>query len=271
MFQLPDAEQHNFTRPWAKERKRVYLWCAVVMMIAFPGAVVAAGVGLIPMVRATGVIACTVFTIPMMIIFITAWRDAPGENRTVLERANEFQMIWFFAAAAGSEISWETPWLIGDVMGWMHLTPQDTWGFAWWYYGDVDRRYLTSDGALWGLELAVVTLAVILLVQWFRLRKAGNHDPKRINALWWAFFSMAGMLALFVTYFLMEVRHGFSDFQLGFWEITVILGFENLPWLIAPVVSLPFVARQIMYLVRTSPPASSTPSRGAAASTSVGT
>jgi len=81
-------------------------------------------------------------------------------------------MIWFFTAAVGSEISWELPWLIGDVMGWMHLTPKDTWGFAWWYYGDVDKRYLTSDGALWGLELAVVILAVVLLVQWFRLRKA---------------------------------------------------------------------------------------------------
>jgi hypothetical protein len=164
-------------------------------------------------------------------------------------------MIWFFTAAVGSEISWELPWLIGDVMGWMHLTPKDTWGFAWWYYGDVDKRYLTSDGALWGLELAVVILAVVLLVQWFRLRKAGTHDPKRINALWWAFFSMAGMVTLFVTYFLMEARHGFSNVRLGFWEITAILGYENLPWLIAPMISLPFVAKQLMYLARTTPPA----------------
>jgi hypothetical protein len=182
-------------------------------------------------------------------------RDPPGENRTSLERANEFQMIWFFTAAVGSEISWELPWLIGDVMGWMHLTPKDTWGFAWWYYGDVDKRYLTSDGALWGLELAVVILAVVLLVQWFRLRKAGTHDPKRINALWWAFFSMAGMVTLFVTYFLMEARHGFSNVRLGFWEITAILGYENLPWLIAPMISLPFVAKQLMCLARTTPPA----------------
>ncbi len=249
----PVLEQHDFARPWAKRRRMIYTACVAASTLFVAGVVIGVGVGAIPMTPEVGVVACFLFTTPIVIVFITSWIDVPGEKRTMLERANEFQMIWFVAAAVGSELWWELPWLVGDSLGLMHLTDKDKWGFAWWYYGVADTRYLTSDGALFGMEVVAVGGACILLAAWFKLRKAGNDPAKRIKPLWWSFFTMSMMLTVFFVYYLAEVRHGFSDFpRRGFWDITIVLIYENLPWLIAPIVSLPFVAQQLGYLYRKS-------------------
>lgn len=246
-------QEHDFARPWAKQRVRIYLWCTVASAVSALGAIIGVGVGILPMTPETGIIACGIFTTPIMIAFATPWFDAPGETRTLLEKANEFQMLWFVAAAVGSELWWELPWLVADCFGLMNLTDQDKWGFAWWYYGVADVRYLQSDGSLWGLELVAVTGACMMLASWFKLRTAGNETAKRIKPLWWSFFSMSMMLTIFIVYYASEFRHGFDNFpRRDFWTISIVLIYENLPWLIAPVVSLPFVAMQLGYLYRKS-------------------
>jgi hypothetical protein len=56
---------------------------------------------------------------------------------------------------------------------------------------------------------------------------------------------------VFFIYFVAEARHGFPNFpRHGFWDVSIVLIYENLPWMIAPIVSLPFVAKQLGYLYR---------------------
>jgi hypothetical protein len=242
-------QQHDFTKPWAKHRVRVYLWGSVFTAVVAVGAILGVGVGVIPMVPWTGNIACFLFMTPVFIMFWVAWKDAPGENRTALEKGNEFSMLWFCIAGAASELWWELAWLIGDLFGWMHLDETQRWGWVFWYYGINDVRYLESDGPLWAMELVVVIGAAVMLYAWWKLRKAGNDPAKRIGPLWWTFFTMAAMLTVFVIYFVAEARHGFPNFPRHyFWDITLVLIYENLPWIIAPIVSLPFVAKQLGYL-----------------------
>ncbi|MGY4711547.1 hypothetical protein ACXDF8_18605 [Mycolicibacterium sp. CBM1] len=89
----------------------------------------------------------------------------------------------------------------------------------------------------------------ILLYVWWKLRKAGNDPDKRIRPLWWSFATMAMMLTVFFIYFVAAARHGFPNFpRRDFWGVAMVLVYENLPWMIAPIVSVPFVAKQLGYL-----------------------
>jgi hypothetical protein len=243
------ALQHDFTKPWAKQRVRTYKWCAAITATAAISVILGVGFGWIPMVPLTGTITCFVFMTPVFVMFATAWFDTPGETRTTLEKANEFSMLWFCIAGAASELWWELIWLVGDLMGWMHINDHQRWGWVIWYYGINDVRYLNSDGPLWAMELTVVIGAAVLLYSWSKLRKAGNDPEKRIRPLWWTFATMAAMLTVFFIYFVAEARHGFPNFpRHGFWDVAIVLIYENLPWMIAPIVSMPFVAKQLGYL-----------------------
>jgi hypothetical protein len=249
-------QKHDFTRPAAPFRKRVYWWSSAYATVVAVGLIVGVGVEWLPMDPEVGIWGCTLFITPVFLAFIVSWMDAPGENRTILEKANEFQMVWFVVAAAASELWWELVWLIGDLAGWMNLDENDRWGWIFWYYGINDTRYLTSDGDLWAMELAAVSGAAIMLYSWFKIRAAGNDPAKRIKPLWWCFFTMSVMLCVFFIYFVAEARHGFPHFpRHHFWDISMVLIYENLPWLIAPIVSLPFVAKQLGYLYRQLPAA----------------
>lgn len=244
-------EHHDFTKPWAQNRRTVYRWVAAVMTAGY--IVTAAGTGLkiFPTTPITGLVACIIFTNAIFVAFWACWfLEGPGKKRTTLEKADEFTMIWACVAAVGSEMTWELPWLVADALGRAHITPNDRWVYIWYYYARVDERYLISDGALWGMEAVVILAAVLLLVQWFRLRSAPTHDPKRISALWWSLLAMVVMLTIFVVYYAAEVRHGFANVQRGFWDITVIFVYENLPWLAAPIISIPLTAKQLAYLYR---------------------
>jgi uncharacterized membrane protein len=243
------ALEHDFTKPWAQQRVRTYKWCAAITATAAISVVLGVGFGWIPMVPLTGTITCFVFMTPVFVMFATAWIDTPGEKRTTLEKANEFSMLWFCIAGAASELWWELIWLVGDLMGWMHINDHQRWGWVIWYYGINDVRYLNSDGPLWAMELTVVIGAAVLLYSWSKLRKAGNDPDKRIPPLWWTFATMAAMLTVFFIYFVAEARHGFPNFpRHGFWDVAIVLIYENLPWMIAPIVSMPFVAKQLGYL-----------------------
>jgi hypothetical protein len=241
--------EHDFTKPWAKQRVRIYAWSSAFTATVAVAGIIGVGVGWLPMVPETGIIACFLFMTPVFVMFVAAWINAPGETRTTLEKANEFSMLWFCIAGAASELWWEVAWLVGDLMGVMDIDETQRWGWVFWYYGIYDVRYLNSDGPLWAMELAVVVGAAILLYVWWKLRKAGNDPDKRIRPLWWSFAVMAMMLTVFFIYFVAEARHGFPNFPLrDFWGVAIVLVYENLPWMIAPIVSMPFVAKQLGYL-----------------------
>lgn len=243
-------EQHDFTRPVAKRRTRVYQLCTLVMTVSAIAFIVGVGTGILPNSPATAWIGSLFFVTPFYVALATAWwGDAPGEKRTKLEKANEFQMIWCFIAAFGSEITWELPWLVLDAFGKMDLTADDRWGYFFYFYNQVDTRYLKSDPALYGMELTVVALSIVLLVAGWRIRKAGNGDiAQRIRMQWLSFASMTAMLTIFVIYYMAEVRNGFANIRKGFWDIVIIFIYDNAAWAIAPIVLLPLVAQQLAYL-----------------------
>ena len=48
------ALEHDFAKPWAKQRVRTYTWCAAFTVTIALGSIIGVGVGLIPMVPLTG-------------------------------------------------------------------------------------------------------------------------------------------------------------------------------------------------------------------------
>lgn len=201
----------------------------------------------------TGFIAGPALCVPLFVMMAAAWWDAPGENRTTLEKSNEFMLLWF-PITASSELFWELVWLIGDAFGLMNLTEQDRWGWMWWIYGAADTRYLTSDPGLYGVETFVVLGGIVLVIQWVRLLTAKNDTAKRINALWWCCFALVNNLTAFGIYYVSELRAGFEHLEQGVWGFTLKFVFMNTPWLVGPLISLPFIVKQLAYLYRISSP-----------------
>lgn len=81
------ALEHDFAKPWAKQRVRTYTWCAAFTATIALGSIIGVGVGLIPMVPLTGTIACFLFMTPVFVMFATSWIDVPGETRTTLGKS----------------------------------------------------------------------------------------------------------------------------------------------------------------------------------------
>jgi hypothetical protein len=247
-FTVPEI--HDFTRPWANHRKQVYIWSSAAALLLTVIPLFMVGLGYWPM-EPTGFIVAAAICVPIIAPMAAAWWDAPGENRTTLEKTSEFMIVWFPITAA-SQIFWELPWLVGDAFGKMNLTEGDRWGFVWYFYGATDTRYLHSDPGVFGMETVAVIGGIILIIQSPRLLTAGHNVAKRINALWWSFFAMSMMLAVLTIYYVAEIRAGFVNIEQGAWGFGIKFVFMNIPWLVAPVISLPFVVKQLAYLYRMS-------------------
>ncbi len=246
---MTSTERHDFSRPWAPFRKKTYIGvsvlAALICFVPFIG-VIAQWWAPEP----SGTIAAGLVCIPIIIPMVVAWIDAPGENRTTLERAYEFMIVWFPITAL-SQVLWELTWLVGDLLGYMNLTADDHWGWFWWFYGAADTRYLISDGGLFGMESMAVFGGTILIYQWFLLLgKARHDDAMRIRCLWRSFFSFAVMLTVICIYYIAELRDGLVHIQQGFWGLWLKFIFMNIPWLVAPIVCMPFIIKQVAYLYR---------------------
>ncbi|OJZ76139.1 hypothetical protein BRW65_01530 [Mycobacterium paraffinicum] len=241
--------KHDFSRPIAQQRKRIYTACAAWATLLVLACILLVGAGVFPL-EPTGFIMTALLIPAIFTPPIVAWRDAPGESRTQLEKAYEFILVWFPITAIGSEIAWELPWLVGDLFGWMNFTGNDPWGFYWSFYGFADTRYLESDPSLWAMEVVAVAGGISMLVQFLRLRNANADDRTRINALWWSLFTVSLMVAVCVIYYVSEIRFGLVHLQQGFWGLTVKIILVNIPWMVAPLITVPLCVRLLSYLIR---------------------
>jgi hypothetical protein len=88
-----------------------------------------------------------------------------------------------------------------------------------------------------------------MIVQWWRLLTAGDDDTKRVGALWWSLISLTNTLTLTGVYYVAEARNGFGDIEQGLWGFALEFVFMNSPWLVAPLVSIPFIVKQLTYLI----------------------
>lgn len=192
-------------------------------------------------------------TVPLYVAMAAAWWDAPREQRTTLEKSNEFLMVWI-PITVSSQLFWELAWLVGDLLGYMDLTEEDRWGWMWWLFGVADTRYLTGDPGLFAVETFVVIGGIVLLVQWFRLLAAGDDVAKRVNALWWCCLALTNNLTAFGIYYVAEARVSFEHLGQGYWGFVLKFLFMNSPWLVGPVICLPFIVRQIAHLYRNTVP-----------------
>ncbi len=242
--------RHGFMRRWEPRRLKVYFWCSVFGLLLSGVPVILVGTGVWPM-EPTGLIFGPALTVPLYVAMAAAWWDAPGEQRTTLEKSNEFLLVWI-PITASSQIFWELVWLVGDLFGYMDLTEENRWGWMWWFFGAADTRYLTSDPGLFAVETFVVIGGIVLLVQWLRLLAAGDDISKRINALWWCCLALANNLTAFGIYYVSEARASFEHLGQGFWGFVLKFVFMNSPWLVGPAICLPFIVKQLAYLYRIS-------------------
>jgi len=248
-----NQQKHNFNRPWATHRKRLYLLDVIMILIVtiIPWAGVL--MGKFDPGRSYywwGLIVYFFYVSPVFI----AWWDAPGENRTTLEKAYEFTCVWI-PISAGSQVLWEIPWIVMELMGMMNgAGPQDVWLWFWWGFGVGDTRYLISDPLIFALECGAIPGGLLLSWILYRLVTAGENSAKRLRSLILLALTFCEMLTVVAIYFIAEIYNGFGHLNYdtyGFaYTFYYLFIYMNIWWFIVPAVALPFVLKMIDYLYR---------------------
>lgn len=234
----------ELARPFAPHRMKIY-----VVMLSFVGAVfvfmtIAAGTGLVAPSRTVDVVANLIFGIPVIVLpFVLLWK-APGEQRSRLALAAELVMI-YIPLTAGSQLTYELPFLLGHPFNLWQPTPDPGWRWLWWQYGLADTRYRSDDNFIFGLEFGAVLAGILLFAVWTRMLRRDLPDESRIRCLWLSFFGIAVLITGTTAYYVAEVRAGFGDIGQGAFGLWFKFVGENVPYLILPY----FVLYALYYLV----------------------
>ena len=148
-------QEPNFARPWAPHRRRIYLGAAAFTGAAFVLVVVGVGVGdSAPDVHRRRRRESALRRPGDPASFVLLW-DAPGENRTRLDKASELT-LFYLPYTAGSQIGYELVFLIGHPLNLWTPTDDPGWKWLWWQYGLADTRYTSGNNWIFGLELVGV-------------------------------------------------------------------------------------------------------------------
>jgi hypothetical protein len=112
----------NLAQPWAPHRRHIYLGVAAWTSLVFVAMTVGVGVGLIEPTFTSDVIANVLFGVPVMVLPLVILWDAPGENRSRLEKAAELTLFssatrWAgghrpripVSSGCGGSTDWPTP------------------------------------------------------------------------------------------------------------------------------------------------------------------
>lgn len=155
---------------------------------------------------------------------------------------------------AGSQLGYETIFLIGHPLNWWTPTTDPGWKWLWWQYGLADTRYTSGNTWIFGLELVGVITGTMLFIVWIRLMRTDLPVEARIRCLWLAFTGCAMLISSTAVYFLAEVRAGFGDIGQGAFGLWFKFIAENVPFMILPFFALIAMHRQIDYLTRRAGP-----------------
>lgn len=245
----------DLAAPWAPHRRRIYLAVAAWTALVFVTMTVGVGVGLITPTFTSDVIANVLFGLPVIVLPLVLLWDAPGENRSQLDKAAELT-LFYLPYTAASQIGYELVFLIGHPLGWWTPTSDPGWKWLWWQYGLADTRYASGNPWTFGLEVVGVLTGTTVFVVWTRLIRRDMSPESRIRCLWLAFAGVAILMSSTAVYFLSEVGAGFSDIgQGGFGLWFKFLG-ENIPFIVLPPLVLYAIHLQIDYLTRAAGPRS---------------
>jgi len=242
--------ESDLTRDVAPVRRRIYIACGVATIILALVALLGVGFNVISP-SPTNYWVGGIVVIPMFAALGAAWFcDAPGESRTNVEKASELTRVWFLVTAI-SQVTWELPWLVGDVQGWMHFTANDHWGWYWWYYGVADTRYLHSDPNLWAMEMCAIIGGLLTLFAFCRLMTPAKRDIRQhIISLWIGFFGVAMLYTVLIIYYVSAIRAHFDFCEHTVAGMVVLFFIDNLPWILAPLIVIPSIPMQIDSLYR---------------------
>ena len=239
----------NFARPWARHRVRIYLGVAMLTGLVFVVMTVGVGVGLIKPTVTADVVANLLFGIPVLVLPLVILWDAPGENRSRLDKAAELT-LFYLPYTAGSQIGYELVFLIGHPLGLWEPTTDPGWKWLWWQYGLADTRYTSGNPWTFGLEVVGVITGVTVFAVWTRLIRPDLPAQSRIRCLWLAFAGVAVLMSSTAVYFLSEVGAGFNDIGQGAFGLWFKFIGENIPFIVLPPLVLYAIHLQIDYLTR---------------------
>jgi hypothetical protein len=239
----------NFAQPWAPHRKRIYLAVAAFTGLVFGLMTIGVGLHLIEPTFASDIICNLLFGIPVILLPLVLLWDAPGENRSRLDKAAELT-LFYLPYTAFSQIGYELVFLIGSPLGWWKPTTDPGFKWLWWQYGLADTRYVSGNPWTFGLEVVGVTTGIIVIAAWSRLVRRKLPTESRIRCLWVAFACCAVLMSSTAVYFLSEVGAGFDDIgqgAFGFWFKFIA---ENIPFMVLPPLVLYAIHLQVDYLTR---------------------
>ena len=91
---------------------------------------------------------------------------------------------------------------------------------------------------IFGLEFGAVLVGILLFVLWMKMLRRDLPDESRIRCLWLSFFSIAVLDAGTTTYYIAEIRAGFTDIGQGAYGLWGKFIGENVPYLILPYLVL---------------------------------
>ena len=243
------ADEPNLAQPWAPHRRRAYVALTAITGFAFTTAVVGVGTGLLPPTFTVDVVANLAFGLPVIVLPLVYFWTGKNEQRPRMQRAAELTMV-YLPYTAGSQLGYETIFLIGHPLGWWTPTTDPGWGWLWWQYGLADTRYTSGNDWIFGLELVGVAVGATLFIVWTRLLRADLPTESRIRCLWLAFAGCAMLISSTGVYFLSEVRAGFGDIGQGGFGLWFKFIAENVPFMILPFFALIAMHRQIDHLTR---------------------
>ena len=134
----------NFARPVAPHRGRIYLGTGLFTFAVFLLMTIGVQLGFIAPTFTTDVIVNLIFGVPVLLLPLVILWDAPGENRTRLDKAAELT-LFYLPYTAGSQIGYELMFLIGHPLGLWAPTDDPGWKWLWWQYGLADTRYVSGN------------------------------------------------------------------------------------------------------------------------------
>ena len=243
----------KLARPWAPHRARIYVATALLTGVVFVLMTVGVGTGLIAPTFTADVIANLIFGIPVLLLPLVILWDAPGENRSRLDKAAELT-LFYLPYTAASQLGYELVFLIGHPLGLWGPTTDPGWKWLWWQYGLADTRYTSGNPWTLGLEIVGVITGVIVFAMWIRLMRRDLPAETRIRSLWVAFTGVAVLMSSTAVYFLAEAGAGFADIGQGAFGLWFKFIGENIPFMVLPPLVLYSIHLQIDYLTRRAGP-----------------
>ena len=246
-----DHSEPNLARPWAPHRARMYVGTGLFAGTMFALMTVGVATGLIEPTFTADVVANLLFGIPVLLVPLVMLWDAPGENRSRLDRAAEL-IMFYLPYTASSQISYELVFVIGYRLGCWTPTTDPGWKWFWWQYGLADTRYTNGNPWIFGLEVVSVMTGVVVFFAWTRLMRPDLPAESRLRHLWFAFAGVAVLMSTTAVYVVSEAGVGFSDMGQGAFGLWFKFATEISPFIVLPPLVLYAIQLQIDYLARRS-------------------